>query len=84
MHKFITIHYRDLYDKALPKSLPGVVKWLICASVKAHMNYHKWKRYIVFEIFMTITGGILKLSMSFQILASKNLGFWSHFDHRNQ
>lgn len=75
MHKFIAIHYRDLYDKALPKSLPVMVKRLICASVKAHKNYHKWERCIVFEPFMTAMGHILKLSMSFHTLASKNSGF---------
>lgn len=75
MHKFITIRYRDLYDKALPESLAGMVKQLTCASVKARKNDRKWERCIMCELFITIVDSILKLSMSFQILSSKNSVF---------
>lgn len=61
-----------LYDKTLPKALAGIVKQLICGSVKAHKNSHKWEKCIMFELFMTIIDTVLKLSMSIQILASKN------------
>lgn len=68
--------YRDLLaklcDKTLPNALASMAKQLICGSVKAHKNSHKWEKCIMSEPFVTVIDTVLKLSMSVHILASKN------------